>query len=40
MEACWVNGTITWHEAGPTIGWDELKNAPAWLEHGLTQPAV
>jgi len=36
----WVDGTIRWYEAGPVIGWDELKNVPAWLERGLARPAV
>jgi GST-like protein len=36
----WVNGTIQWYEAGPVVGWDELRNVPAWLERGLARPAV
>lgn len=36
----WVSGTIRWYEAGPIVGWDELKTVPAWLERGLARPAV
>ena len=36
----WVNGTIKWYEAGPIIGWDDLRNVPAWLERGLARPAI
>jgi GSH-dependent disulfide-bond oxidoreductase len=36
----WVNGTIKWYEAGPVVGWDELRHVPAWLERGLARPSV
>jgi GSH-dependent disulfide-bond oxidoreductase len=36
----WVRGMVTWYEAGPLLGWDELRNVPDWLERGLARPAV
>jgi GST-like protein len=26
--------------AGPLVGYDKLKNVPAWLARGLARPAV
>jgi len=36
----WIRGMITYYEAGPLLGWDELQNVPSWLERGLARPAV
>jgi len=36
----WVRGLIQYYEAGEVVGWNELKNVPAWLERGLARPAI
>ena len=38
--ASWVRGINGFYEAGPLVGWDALKNVPAWLERFLARPAV
>ena len=36
----WVRNLIGFYEAGELVGFDTLKNVPAWLERGLARPAV
>jgi GST-like protein len=36
----WVRAMITFYEASEVLGYDALKNVPAWLERGLARPAV
>lgn len=36
----WVNNLITFYGARELVEFDSLKNVPAWLERGLTRPAV
>ena len=36
----WVRNLIGFYEARDLVGFDELKNVPAWLERGLARPAV
>jgi len=36
----WVRSLIGFYEAGELVGFDALKNVPAWLERGLARPAV
>ena len=36
----WVRGLVGFYGAGDLVGWNELKNVPAWLERGLARPAV
>ena len=36
----WVRNLIGFYEARDLVGFDSLKNVPAWLERGLARPAV
>jgi GST-like protein len=36
----WVRNLIGFYEARELVGFDDLKNVPAWLERGLARPAV
>ncbi|HYD28059.1 glutathione S-transferase N-terminal domain-containing protein [Brevundimonas sp.] len=36
----WVRNLIGFYEARELVGFDRLKNVPAWLERGLARPAV
>ncbi|MHC0054171.1 glutathione S-transferase N-terminal domain-containing protein [Actibacterium sp. D379-3] len=36
----WLRTVIGFYEAGPLIGWDDLKNVPAYLDRFLARPAV
>lgn len=36
----WVRNLIGFYEARELVGFDSLKNVPAWLERGLARPAV
>jgi GST-like protein len=36
----WVRNLIGYYDAGELVGWSKLKRVPAWLERGLTRPAV
>ncbi len=36
----WVRNLIGFYGAGDLVGYDRLKNVPAWLERGLARPAV
>jgi GST-like protein len=36
----WVRNIIGFYEARDIVGFDALKNVPAWLERGLARPAV
>ena len=36
----WVRNLIGFYEARDLVGFDRLKNVPAWLERGLARPAV
>jgi GST-like protein len=36
----WVRNLIGFYGAGELVGYDKLKNVPAWLERGLARPAV
>jgi GSH-dependent disulfide-bond oxidoreductase len=36
----WVRNLIGFYEARDLVGFDALKNVPAWLERGLARPAV
>lgn len=36
----WVRNLIGFYEARDLVGFDSLRNVPAWLERGLTRPAV
>jgi len=36
----WVRNLIGYYEARDLVGFDSLKNVPAWLERGLDRPAV
>jgi GST-like protein len=36
----WIRGMILWYEAGPILGWDELRNVPSWLDRAFARPAV
>jgi Glutathione S-transferase len=38
--APWVRALAGFYEAGPLVGWDQLKNVPAWLERFVARPAV
>ncbi|WP_404712777.1 glutathione S-transferase family protein [Sphingomonas sp. MMS24-J13] len=36
----WVRNLITFYEARDIVGYDGLKNVPAWLDRALARPAV
>ena len=36
----WVRNLVGFYGAGDLVGYDSLKNVPAWLERGLARPAV
>jgi GST-like protein len=36
----WVRNLIGFYGAGELVGFDTMKNVPAWLERGLARPAV
>lgn len=36
----WVRSMVTFYEAGPLVGWEQLDRVPRWLERGLARPAV
>jgi len=36
----WVRNLIGFYEARELVGFDALKNVPAWLDRGLARPAV
>jgi GST-like protein len=36
----WVRNLIGFYGAGDLVGYDQLRNVPAWLERGLARPAV
>jgi GST-like protein len=36
----WVRNLVTFYEARELVGFDSLRNVPAWLERGLARPAV
>ncbi len=36
----WVRGLVSFYEAGPLVGYGDLKAVPAWLERCLARPAV
>lgn len=36
----WVRNLIGFYGAGDLVGYDKLKNVPAWLARGLARPAV
>jgi GST-like protein len=36
----WVRNLIGFYEARELVGFDSLRNVPAWLERGLARPAV
>ena len=36
----WVRNLIGFYEARDLVGFDALRNVPAWLERGLARPAV
>ena len=36
----WVRGLVDFYKAGELVGYDELRNVPAWLERCLARPAV
>jgi GST-like protein len=36
----WVRGLVSFYEAGPLVGYADLKAVPAWLERCLARPAV
>lgn len=36
----WVRNLVGFYGAGELVGYDTLKNVPAWLERGLARPAV
>ena len=36
----WVRNIIGFYEARDLVGFDTLKQVPAWLERGLARPAV
>lgn len=36
----WVRNLVGFYGAGDLVGYDALKNVPAWLERGLARPAV
>ena len=36
----WVRNLVGFYEARELVGFDALKNVPAWLERGLARPAV
>ncbi|WP_334194690.1 glutathione S-transferase N-terminal domain-containing protein [Pararhodobacter sp.] len=38
--APWVRSLTGFYEAGPLVGWDGLRNVPAWMERFLARPAV
>lgn len=38
--APWVRTLVGFYEAQSLIGWDRLKNVPAWLDRFLARPAV
>lgn len=36
----WLNTLTDFYKAGPLVGWDDLRNVPAYLERFLDRPAV
>ncbi|PZQ97904.1 MAG: glutathione S-transferase [Cereibacter sphaeroides] len=41
MAICpWINGFLTFYKGGEHVGWDKLKNAPAYLERFMARPGV
>lgn len=36
----WIDNLIGYYEARELVGFDDLKHVPAWLERGLSRPAV
>lgn len=36
----WVNGLVNFYNAGDLVGFGEHRNVAAWLERGLSRPAV
>ncbi|HEV2558558.1 MAG TPA: glutathione S-transferase N-terminal domain-containing protein [Microvirga sp.] len=36
----WVRGLVSFYEAGPLVGYGDLRAVPAWLERCLARPAV
>ena len=36
----WVNNLVTFYEARELVGFDDYANVAAWLERGLSRPAV
>ena len=38
--APWVRALTGFYEAAPLVGWDQLRNVPAWLDRFLARPAV
>ena len=36
----WIRSLVGFYDAGALVGYQELRNVPAWLERGLARPAV
>ena len=36
----WIRNLVGFYEARELVGFDQLKNVPAWLDRGLARPAV
>jgi GST-like protein len=36
----WVRNLVGFYEAGPVVEYETLKHVPAWVERGLSRPAV
>lgn len=36
----WIRNLVGFYEAGDLVGYDSLRNVPAWLARGLDRPAV
>ncbi|MCB1388426.1 MAG: glutathione S-transferase N-terminal domain-containing protein [Rhodobacteraceae bacterium] len=36
----WIRTLVGFYEAGGIVGWDRLKNVPAWLDRFLARPGV
>lgn len=36
----WLHGMLTYYKGGPLVGWDKLKNVPAYFDRFMARPAV
>lgn len=38
--APWLGTIVTFYEAGPAVGWDDLKNVPAYVDRFMARPSA